>query len=138
MIQVTDLRVGNLVFYPTVNLNNGEPFDEVIEVKANDIKNLEISRNYLKPIPLTEEWLDNFGFEKVKYGYKFPKIDGNEYRMKIGRWVTKKFLQEDVLLEHPFIRYDGICDIHYVHQLQNLYHALTGQELTIKTETNGN
>jgi hypothetical protein len=98
MIQVTDLRVGNLVFYPTVNLNNGEPFDEVIEVKANDIKNLEISRNYLKPIPLTEEWLDNFGFEKVKYGYKFPNV----------------------------------------HQLQNLYHALTGQELTIKTETNGN
>lgn len=72
----------------------------------------------MKPIPLTEEWLVKFGFENgellVFEGYvlfkKFPdiitlEIDGN--RMPL----------------HGF---------KYVHQLQNLYFALTGEELTIK------
>jgi len=114
MIQVNELRVGNLAYYPTVNLNNGNAVDEIIEVSANDIKNLEISHGYLKPIPLTEEWLLKFGFERIG-GQLW---DCNEVR---GLFVFDEF--------QPLAYLHGK---RYVHQLQNLYHALTGEELKIQ------
>jgi hypothetical protein len=33
------------------------------------------------------------------------------------------------------VNFDDMINIRYVHQLQNLYFALTGEELTIKNET---
>lgn len=57
-----------------------------------------------KPIPLTEEWLEKFDLVYVDLG-QFIRIYG-----------------------HDFL----LSKIKYVHQLQNLYFALTGEELTIK------
>lgn len=60
----------------------------------------------LQPITLTEEWLRRFGFVKTN---------------EIDRWELKGF---------------GIVDIStpqckHLHQLQNLYFALNGEELTL-------
>ena len=68
----------------------------------------------VKPIPLTEEWLERFGFVyKNGYGYKF----------KYG-WISRK--------DKYWSYYSLMIKIYYVHQLQNLYFALTAEELTIK------
>ena len=75
----------------------------------------------LKPIPLTEEWLLKFGFE----------LDYESH------WSST---QEFLLLEQLGDSYIKLCDGHFhdsiemkfVHQLQNLYFALTGEELKIK------
>ena len=65
----------------------------------------------LKPIPLTEEWLLKFGFrESNKYLFK--------YKLGLKKRGDNYF-------------YDNIS-IKHVHQLQNLYFALTGEELTLK------
>ena len=69
-----------------------------------------------KPIPLTEDWLKRFGATKYyndTYHIAFMwiiKIDNNTWEVRVNL---------DFLL----------CDIQYVHQLQNLYFALTGEEL---------
>lgn len=53
-MKVTELRIGNLV-YPDAS------YPEPITVCAKDFEDT----TYLKPIPLTEEWLLKFGFKKI-------------------------------------------------------------------------
>jgi len=72
----------------------------------------------IEPIPLTEEWLLKFGFE-IKQG-RF----GNEYWGKINLYTSS-----DKKIVFCFDGY--LKGIKYVHQLQNLYFALTGNELTL-------
>ena len=66
-----------------------------------------------KPIPLTDEWLDKFGFDGWDKGV-YTMILSNGNFMKIGC--------EEAVGKN----------IKHVHQLQNLYFALTGEELIIK------
>lgn len=70
-----------------------------------------------KPIPLTEEILLKCGFDKYM-------ID-NLYQL--GCWQV---YFEDT----PIFRIIGcsLCEVKYLHQLQNIYYALTNQELEVK------
>lgn len=78
----------------------------------------------LQPIPLTEEWL-------LKAGFKAIGIDGN-------RWILKYKINNPFTIEsYNYIFYSPICtwiEFKYVHELQNLYFALTGEELVFSTE----
>jgi len=112
-MKVTELRIGNLYFH--------EPTNDYDEVRKNTFDLIERNPECYKPIPLTEEWLIKFGFEdnqKVK-GVKY--IDG-VIAIDCIRYGKGWCLANDEY--HPNIK--------YVHQLQNLYFALTGEELTIK------
>lgn len=76
---------------------------------------------FIKPITLTEEWLLKFGFDKVsdiQVECFFIQGELKDFTLHIfdGLYV--------------WIAYD--LDVKYVHQLQNLYFALTGEELTLK------
>ena len=75
---------------------------------------------YVKPIEITEEWLIDFGFNLVvKEGnqgeFRVYQLNEITYNTNHG-WWWKHYL---------------IVQPKYVHQLQNLYFAITGQELTI-------
>jgi len=90
----------------------------------------------IKPVPLTEEWLLKFGFEtrlinncfleyylsctppKYKKDYVLRWWDANNERRIFWSPVLSGTI-------HHF-------PCKYVHQLQNLYFALTGNELEIK------
>lgn len=78
-----------------------------------------------EPISLTEEWLLKFGFDKV-----LPRNDKMYYRLNDYFVIedSRVFLLGDDAFEILKLRQE----IKYVHQLQNLYFALTGEELTIK------
>lgn len=94
------------------------------------------NENEVKPIPLTEEWLVKLGFEKIEfnsesegYGYEF-NLDLNDntrmsFQSDMSFGIENKQLDTH-WLELDFDKFDG------VHQLQNLYFALTGKELTLK------
>ena len=100
----------------------------------------EIIAEMFEPIELTEEWLIKFGaFKhelKGQYGYKyfFPMLD---YIYVIERDFNK---HQSHFFGIQYTDCEGIedqvfnfsFDLKYVHQLQNLYFALTGNELTIK------
>lgn len=84
----------------------------------------EESLESLEPIPLTEEWLLKFGFELE---YK------SEFRIKYTSPTDASIGYDWHKMDVWGFRYFGKkikCE--YVHQLQNLYFALTGEELTIK------
>ncbi|AZB01273.1 hypothetical protein EG359_17365 [Chryseobacterium joostei] len=75
--------------------------------------------NTVKPIDLTEEWLIKFGFTRQPWGLVIGKIlfkDKNHECKELTLEVGNGFR----------------TTVTYVHQLQNLFHSLTGEELTIK------
>ena len=74
----------------------------------------------VEPIPLTEEWLLKLGFKKTEWD------NFNSYRLMIGNNDYTIVLYSDGNCEVGDII---TCKIEYVHQLQNLYFALTGEEL---------
>lgn len=85
-----------------------------------------LESNLIKPIPLTEEWLLKFGFEKLcstEKGFK-----QNVYSMR------NPSLQIYELSKGYGVSFWIGNELKHVHQLQNLYFALTGEELTFKSE----
>lgn len=136
MIKANELRVGNLLFETGIidgyeNLPDSEKLTVIVAV-INDIDQVvrDLQDNMhaydsLYPIPLTEEWLLKFGFEKDWTGYAL------EDKNSLSFSVTKNGAYLACWLDRSL----GIT-IKYVHQLQNLYFALTGEELTIKETVN--
>ena len=115
-VRASELRIGNLV---GVSWNN--IFSTVIEITTDDVKLKDgfATYNQLQPIPLTEEWLLKFGFERQPWGLV---KGGLLFKDNI------KYPCEELTLE---IGNGFRVTVQYVHQLQNLYFALTGEELLL-------
>ena len=122
-MNATELRIGNLL---EVYL---EPqISEWIEIHIH-LSNLgqiqEDSRKF-RPIPLTEEWLLKFGFSKLYDGFEL-KLDNHWSKMVVMGDMS--FSLQDANGSDDVAFQNDILDS--VHRLQNLYFALTGEELTI-------
>ena len=132
-MEAKELRIGNYVHYHIVdNLDERKEWYEVNEVDIDDIYTVLMGKaDNLSPIPLTEDWLLKFGFKKYKNLPVFTKRTKVKDNFIIGN-------PEMVLICNPHQRIIWIESntIHikcaYVHQLQNLYFALTGKELIKK------
>lgn len=89
-----------------------------------------------EPIPLSEEWLLKMGFQKEDEGSVFVQFHYGEnpvikdYLISL-MWIKDYKSHNKTLKGFPFYR-NGHFRITSVHQLQNLVHSLTGEELTIK------
>lgn len=130
-MKANELRIGNYVYLKSKNkwyeIANGHDIDE-----GTDSGDFE-------PIPLTEEWLLKFRF--IDYRTLPNKITKKAYfDIKIGfykkAWNIE--LKQSKLRIYHFHNFwhvispaNGSIGIEYVHQLQNLYFALTGEELEI-------
>lgn len=89
----------------------------------------------IEPIPLTSEILEKAGFEitgidKSIYTLFLSKLDESEFsRQRIDFFVDNSHGKVELCRS-------GVCfkmaPCQYVHQLQNLIHALTGEELNIQ------
>ncbi len=124
-MEARELRIGNL-------------FTD--KYSKNIIPVLELSRNgnivfdfecagvwQAEAIPLTEQWLFNFGFEKGNYEeWSLYLPDDNlscKFELKYNEIYGYRLCQEGCFV---------FSEIKYIHQLQNLYFALTGKELILK------
>lgn len=85
--------------------------------------------NYFEPIPLTEDILLKLEFKKDDNDYDYDHEDFCSWYEKdfpiIGKLITSSDNQ------YLFDEETDTLRIKYLHQLQNLIHALTGEELTI-------
>ena len=132
-MEATELRIGNYVYTQSGKLVVNR--DSIYKVEN---VNMQSARKY-EPIPLTEEWLLKFEFEGSLsnwYGKKYftdceetPEIMKIDYNLKSNRLAIIDI--SDELDDTTFPIYTAKT-IKYVHQLQNVYFALTGEELTIK------
>ena len=126
MIQPTELRLGNLVL---VNSKTPDKVTRIYEDRAQVeytaisettgqpyIKRSYIDCQWLEGISLTTEWLERLGFT-VEY--------------TVGGWL--RWQKSDFKLLDGKLPHDGPKGpVLFVHQLQNLYFALTGNELEVK------
>jgi hypothetical protein len=123
-MKANELRIGNWLY-------SGITKEDFI-IDGYDILNIDEGDDdgKTKPIKLTEEWLVKFGFEKrITVGHSVQYFIGKNP-------VTHDWLFDILWLEGystPFYR-NGFHKIKHVHQLQNLYFALTGEELKIKQQ----
>lgn len=85
----------------------------------------------LEPIPLTPEWLERMGFE-----FDEDNDFGDEqfYLIRDSEGDCIVAIYHAKLDNKYFIELHPNAEIKYVHQLQNLYFALTGEELVIKPQ----
>lgn len=113
-----ELRIGNYI----IDSHNGN-IGQVTSGKVID--NL---LDILKPIPLTEQWLLDFGFEKY---YETVECGINEELE--GFKLGDLDIMQDVYGNWFMCGMEfNVNRFKHVHQLQNLYFALTGEELAIK------
>ena len=111
-MKAQELRIGNLISYHGRVIEVEGVFLHTIYHNAGFDSDTDESCRPFKPIHLTEQWLIDFGFERgVDYWFKGDVIldispEGLSYRF------------------HYNI-------IQYVHCLQNLYFALTGEDLQL-------
>lgn len=118
-----ELRIGNWVY----KIENGGKclYDVSSGERIDYIDELSGSTAYLEfePIPLTEDWIK-----------RLPGIEVNEWMhfLTLPNESALWFMEGKVYVaayDCPNENYATETPVKYVHQLQNLYFALTGQEL---------
>jgi len=121
-MKTTELRIGSFI----KEIGQQELFRVwgIYHEKCNDKINL-FPAALFEPVCISEEILLKFGFELDQYSKTiWTKDNGiNTVRLSI-----------DVFYSNFEADYDAIVSFKcpkYVHQLQNLYYCLTGEELTI-------
>jgi hypothetical protein len=106
-MKATELRVGNYFQWIKIaSMGIG------VDVITKD--NHYTYEDFKEPIPLTEEWL-------LKFGFEYSDLNGDS-----GLWKIPPF---QIYGKYNQFIYDYRLDVNYVHSLQNLYYALTGEEL---------
>lgn len=162
MIQANELRIGNLVLDPAGRMGAVLSVSErSIRLKL-EFSTIKIYTTHdetgvdCNPIPLTTQILEKCGFRLSEYAH--VKIAYNEieridsvYVQDIFNFENKNNMHIEVISDPKTkevrrigvqgFNYNGMVgvintptDIKYIHQLQNLYFALTGEELTINLQ----
>ncbi len=128
-----EFRIGNTVYVYT----GGNHAEHIHSLEPQDFKALQamIDAEECKPIPLTEEWLLKFGFERKENNFTdFVYIKQLDKEAFICLEDDFSFCFFDTVVSYDKGEYPAFDFIpKYVHQLQNLYFALTGEELEIKS-----
>lgn len=145
-MKANELRIGNLVFDEDgteMYIAGLWPVDNGKRYNFKDSAGNTGNSNILTGIPLTEEWLLKFGFEKSLSNDNEERII---YSIQVANNTSLYFdrhkdwmrgdLEVDWYLSHEWnnnhFKNDFWGSPKYVHQLQNLYFALTGEELICK------
>lgn len=121
MIQPNELRIGNWFYVHCYGLDPWEYGLTETKIEMHHFCGFE--NHQFEPIPLTPEILEKAGFSsgsEIYYTLDFfvitKSIDHQTWEFKIKTsWAENRTI-----------------GLRYVHQLQNLYFALTGTELEIK------
>jgi hypothetical protein len=123
-MKAEELRLGNLV--SNMNPRHNDSILTIESIGDNHEVNV-FYRKYLlselEPISLTEDWL-------LKFGFKWKGLIAK------GRYLTLFTpCGKAIIYKESHFIFTGVTievQTNYVHQLQNLYFALTGEELTLK------
>lgn len=113
-METAELREGNFVYEESLGLCRvvgiHKERDMVWLNNEYGIKG-KVKKEFVKPIPISQDWIDRFTISLEAYGFKMGVKKGSLYiRLKNTDLVT----------------------LIYVHQYQTLFHCLTGDELLDK------
>lgn len=122
MISSNELRIGSVTKQGRVIEIKTQAVRVTYQAKIDMRRTSVVLFEDLNPIPLTEEILLKCGFEKVRFEkYAHKKLN----KLRAYPHITNDFgvyIMGAYTLPH----------IKYLHQLQSLYFAITGEELNIQ------
>jgi len=137
-MEANELRIGNYVYLYNPE-SWGDYINEVVKVEAIDLQISEKEKTH---------WKNSFGSLKLvcdkqefnqfsEYAKPIPLTKELYYEVE-KQLIGKGFEYSHSTITNRLFIYVGILtiELEYVHQLQNLYFALTNEELTIKQITN--
>ncbi|HHT04032.1 MAG TPA: hypothetical protein GX005_06925 [Bacteroidales bacterium] len=144
-MKITELRIGNLVtvdnpkYHPQLkgvllrvtgvqerSINGAIETSVTLEHSVKSMVEYQTYSQfieYIKPIPLTEQWLLDFGFKVKREFYDKGKLSILLANLKDYHSNGRVYYNSWAIME---------SQPKYVHQLQNLYFALTQEELILK------
>lgn len=136
-----ELRIGNWVkhdpsiwssrnYVDGVISNYGKFNEDCFQWESSDwyaLGECTLTFDSLSPIELTEEWLLGLGFKKYDLDRFRIQVYGEELPAYIATRIGSGYAELN-RNGHCF----KTCNCEYVHELQNLYFALTGLELKLK------
>jgi hypothetical protein len=114
MIVHTDLRPGNY----TKIFSKGKK--KLLKITLDDLVKIRDESLEVFPVAIAGEWLIKFGFA-FYISYNHFKLTPGHFTQEREGWFYVK--SDSKVNQFPIL---------YIHQLQNLFYALTGEELVIK------
>jgi len=120
-IAANELRIGNWVSYGDNKFKKVD-FGVLIEIHQQSLATHNDYGIRIQPIPLTSEILEKCGFIKNDIDV-YSTIEINDFEIQENENVFRFSVNDG--------EYNLGKEIKFVHQLQNLYFALTGEELNI-------
>jgi len=118
MLKTNELRIGNLVIYASKIVEiEGINKNTIYHSKGQFDQNIEPAYEPFRQIKLTEDWLLKLGFALKGSGIWFKDLF-EIHIMDNGKIYLRGWQ-------------NGICQIEYVNQLQNLHYSLTGEEIRL-------
>jgi hypothetical protein len=131
-MKITELRLGNIVKvisseYCKIDHISYENVKGMWKSSDGIISSTWTPGKGIEPIPLTEEWLVKLGFVEVSVYHPTPNnraFERGYIHVKIyNSHDIKRIWYKDIVIDNDYF---------FIHQLQNLYFALTGEELIVK------
>lgn len=138
MIEANELRLGNRLLWN--RKEQGLPSQEVevyniyrsrcrVYTFMAELDEVQLYYSEMDPMPITSDWLLKNGFQwkwEAKDWSQFDKNPANHIPFVIRfEKATKKFMVRN---EDPNV-FMATVELTSIHQLQNIYFALTGEEL---------
>lgn len=126
-----DLRIGNLVILCVANVNHYGKIHSLTPSHLLIGDGIKCDYSDLEPIIITEEWLLKCGFTPCESLFKDKP---NILSVQISNNETLDYEDGELFIanvgSHRVVTLWN--NIIHLHQLQNLYYAITGEELEVK------
>ena len=146
MIKGKELRLGNLVkdrgekviridFLDHIQDGYDTKFGQLVFFDGKEVHPMTEYSDFANPIPLTNEILEKTGFEDlstVNIWQDKLRLKGFPFTFVFTKTYNELRLHPENFSDNLNIAFIINGGIKSVHQLQNLYFALTGKELDIK------
>lgn len=125
-MQITDLRINNYVLYNK----------DIVRIKeiSQDARGCyflafddgrQAGIDAIMPLRITQEWLPKLGFREVYRSENRVRFEVPEKFLKYDIDLCLNKILEGLMVYGNYVKCTG------VHQLQNLYHSLTGHEIRV-------
>ncbi|MFC6998825.1 hypothetical protein [Rufibacter roseus] len=110
-MQASELRLGNVIYEGGVPvLLDAEKLISIIQGEGA----------HYTPVPLTKDWLTGANYNELEHEYSFPEL---------SQWALDPDYKE-IVFNGGYIATSA--PVEYVHQLQNFYFVMTGEELPLQ------
>jgi hypothetical protein len=128
-MNVADLKIKNLVEYRNEIYNIIEIFqdnekDYFVKIE-NDIHSFSVPAKAIKPIDITEEWLEKFGFSRTYSSEQCIRYERPETFIKYDIDLSSRKIVEGLKI------YGNSIKCKYIHEFQNIFSCLFGKEPTV-------